>query len=68
MPVTCYAQVGGERMFKWMHLRPVAESWTRSREPSEVERDSGEEEYESHEEAEAEVAPSGMTRVKTDNV
>jgi hypothetical protein len=68
MPVTCYAQVGGERMFKWMHLRPRRRKLDSVPEPSEVERDSGEEEYESHQEAEAEVAPSGMTRVKTDNV
>ena len=33
-----------------------------------VERDSGEEEYESHEEDDREVGPSEMTRMKTDNV
>jgi hypothetical protein len=55
-------------MFKWMHLRPRRRKLDSVPEPSEVERDSGEEEYESHEEAEGEVAPSGMTRIKTDNV
>jgi hypothetical protein len=37
-------------------------------ETQEAERDSGEEEYESEEELEDEVAPSGMTRAKTDNI
>jgi hypothetical protein len=37
-------------------------------EPREDERDSGEEEHESHEEEEREGAPSGMTRMKTDNI
>jgi len=37
-------------------------------EPHQVERDSGEEEYESHEEDDREVDPSGITRAKTDNI
>jgi hypothetical protein len=37
-------------------------------EPRQVERDSGEEEYESDEEDDREVEPSGMTRAKTDNI
>jgi membrane protein DedA with SNARE-associated domain len=55
-------------MFEWMQ-------WRRSRletapvpDAAEVDRDSGEEEYASHEEDAREVAPSGMTRVKTDNI
>jgi hypothetical protein len=36
--------------------------------PPQVERDSGEEEYESEQEIEREIAPSGVTRVKTDNI
>ena len=53
-------------MFKWMHVR--RRKLDLVPEPSEVDRDSGEEEYESSEEAEREEAPSGMMRVKTDNV
>jgi len=37
-------------------------------ESTEPERDSGEEEYESHEEESAEAAPSGLTRMKTDDL
>jgi hypothetical protein len=37
-------------------------------EPRQVERDSGEEEYEADEEDDREVSPSGMTRAKTDNI
>jgi len=37
-------------------------------EPHQVERDSGEEEYESQEEEDREVDPSEMTRMKTDNI
>jgi hypothetical protein len=55
-------------MFKWLQSRrrrpqpdPVAE-------PREDERDSGEEEHESHVEEEREAAPSGMTRMKTDDI
>jgi hypothetical protein len=35
---------------------------------NEADRDSGEEEYAADEELAREVAPSGMTRVKTDNI
>jgi len=37
-------------------------------EPHQVERESGEEEYESHVEDDREVEPSELTRVKTDNI
>jgi hypothetical protein len=36
--------------------------------PNEADRDSGEEEYAADEGLAREVAPSGMTRVKTDNI
>jgi hypothetical protein len=36
--------------------------------PPQAERDSGEEEYQSNEEDAREVAPSGLTRVKTDKI
>lgn len=54
--------------------RSVMSNWIRSRRrkeqeavlaPNDTERDSGEEEYASHEEDAREVAPSGLTRVKT---
>jgi hypothetical protein len=38
------------------------------RQRREVERDLGEEEYKSREEDEREVAPSGMTRIKADEI
>ena len=53
--------------FKWLQRRrgtkqdPVNEA-------RDNDRDSGEEEYESEEEREEEIAPSGMTRAKTDNL
>ena len=37
-------------------------------EPGQVERDSGDEDYESREEDDREAEPSGMTRAKTDNI
>jgi hypothetical protein len=37
-------------------------------EPRQVERDSGEDDYESREEDNREAEPSGMTRAKTDNI
>jgi hypothetical protein len=55
-------------MFKWMQSRRRRRKQDLTPEPREVERDSGEEEYESHEEDEREVGPSGMTRVKTDKI
>ena len=54
-------------MFKWLQRRrgtkqdPVDDA-------RDTDRDSGEEEYESEEEREEEIAPSGMTRAKTDNL
>ena len=54
-------------MFKWLRSRRRDTSETVS-EPVEADRDAGEEEIESHEEFEDEVAPSGMTRVKTDEI
>jgi hypothetical protein len=55
-------------MFKWIHLRRRRREQDLVPEPQRVERDSGEEEYESREEDEREVGPSGMTRVKTDKI
>jgi hypothetical protein len=55
-------------MFKWMQSRRRSRQQDSAPEPKEVERDSGEEEYESREEDEHEVGPSGMTRAKTDSV
>jgi hypothetical protein len=56
-------------MFKWLHTRR-GESQRQNvvADPQQAERGSGEEEYESHEEREEEVAPSGMTRAKTDKL
>ena len=55
-------------MFKWIHSRRRKRQQDFVPEPERVERDSGEEEYESQEEDEREVGPSGMTRAKTDNI
>jgi hypothetical protein len=55
-------------MFKWMQLRRRKREDDLVPESQEAERDSGEEEYESHEEAEEESSPSGMTRMKTDKI
>ena len=55
-------------MFKWLQLRRGRRNPDVVSEPREVERDSGEEEYESQEEDQREVGPSGMTRAKTDNI
>lgn len=54
-------------MFKWLQSRRVRRNPDVVSE-REGERDSGEEEYESHEEDEHEVGPSGMTRMKTDGI
>lgn len=55
-------------MFKWMQgLRRRREA-TPAAEPRDDERDSGEEEYDAHEEEAREAAPDGMTRMKTDNI
>jgi hypothetical protein len=55
-------------MFKWMQMRRPRRKLESVAEPPEAERDSGDEEYESHEEDAREAAPSGMTRVKTDKL
>ena len=55
-------------MFKWMQMRRPRRKFESVAEPPEAERDSGDEEYESHEEDAREAAPSGMTRVKTDKL
>jgi len=55
-------------MFKWLQSRRHGRNPDVVSEPRQVERDSGEEEYESHEEDEREAAPSGMTRMKTDGI
>ena len=65
----CFGVLGLEvsLMFKW--LRPGRHSERDVvHEPVEGERDSGEEEYESQEEDALEVAPSGITRLKVDNI
>jgi hypothetical protein len=55
-------------MFKWIRsLRPSRDRDLRP-ESAEDRRDSGDEEYASHEEDAREVAPDGQTRVKTDNI
>jgi hypothetical protein len=55
-------------MFKWLQLRRRRPQQDLVAETREDERDSGEEEHESHEEEEREAAPSGMTRMKTDDI
>jgi hypothetical protein len=55
-------------MFKWLQSRRHRREVHPVAEPRDDDRDSGEEEYESHEEEEHEVAPDGMTRMKTDNI
>jgi hypothetical protein len=54
-------------MFKWLQSRRRRKMDLVSV-PRKAERDSGEEEYESSEEDAREVAPSGMTRVKTNKI
>jgi hypothetical protein len=55
-------------MFKWLQSRRHRRDPDVVSEPRHAERDSGEEEYESEEEDEREVGPSGMTRMKTDGI
>lgn len=55
-------------IFKWLHTRRGKQRQDSVADTQDPERDSGEEEYESEEEFEEEVAPSGMTRTKTDNL
>jgi hypothetical protein len=55
-------------MFNWIRsLRPRRER-DFGPESAEDKQDSGEEEYASHEEDDREAAPSGLTRVKTDDI
>jgi hypothetical protein len=62
LPVTLRRKrLGGHAMFEWLKARITGSA-------SEEDRDSGEEELESHEEEEWEAAPSGEPRVKTDNI
>jgi hypothetical protein len=55
-------------VFKWMQSRRRRRKPDSVPEPREVEGDSGEEEYESHEEDDREVEPSGLTCMMTDNL
>ena len=55
-------------IFKWLHTRCGKQPQDSMAAMPDSERDSGEEEYESEEELEEEVAPSGLTRTKTDNI
>ena len=55
-------------MFKWMQSRRGRDKQESVPHRQEAERDSGEEEYESEEEVDREIAPSAMTRVKTDKI
>jgi hypothetical protein len=55
-------------MFKWMRSRRRQDESESLVESSETDRDSGEEEYESREEESRESAPSGLTRLKTDDL
>jgi hypothetical protein len=55
-------------MFKWLRLHRRGREPDVVPEPRQVERDSGDEDYESHEEDDREVGPSAMTRAKTDNI
>lgn len=54
-------------MFKWIRSRRHSRDRDLRPESAEDKRDSGEEEYASHEE-DREVAPDGQTRVKTDDI
>jgi hypothetical protein len=55
-------------IFKWLQKRRAKRQQDFVGETQQADRDSGEEEYESEEEFEEEVSPSGMTRVKTDDI
>jgi hypothetical protein len=55
-------------MFKWIRLRRSRRERDFTPESAEDKQDSGEEEYASHEEDDREVAPSGLTRAKTDDI
>jgi hypothetical protein len=55
-------------MFKWIRSRRPSRNGELTPESAEDKRDSGEDEYDSHEEDDREVAPDGQTRLKTDNI
>jgi hypothetical protein len=55
-------------MFKWIRSRRSRRERDLSPESAEDKQDSGDEEYASQEEDDREVAPSGLTRVKTDDI
>jgi hypothetical protein len=55
-------------IFKWLRGRRGKPPQDVGPKTEQSDRDSGEEEYESEEEFEDEVAPSDMTRAKTDNI
>ena len=55
-------------MFKWIRSRRPSRDPDLRPESAEDKRDSGEEEYASHEEVDSEVAPDGQTRMKTDDI
>jgi hypothetical protein len=54
-------------MFKWPRRRGGNQQEAVP-EGRQVDRDSGEEEYQAEEELEDEIAPSGMTRTNTDEI
>jgi hypothetical protein len=54
-------------MFKWLRSRR-RDTLEIVRETAEDERDTGEDEFETHEEIADEIAPSGMTRMNTDEI
>jgi hypothetical protein len=53
---------------KWLEARLRRRKRDFVPDPNEAERDSGEEEIASQEEEDREISPSGMTRVKSDNI
>ena len=55
-------------MLKWLRLRSRRAETRLAPDSREQDRDSGEEERASEEEVAREVAPSGLTRVKTENI
>jgi hypothetical protein len=55
-------------MFKWLQRRRRQSEFEPAPRLSEVDRDSGEEEYESQEEESREESPGGLTRLKTDEL
>jgi hypothetical protein len=55
-------------MFQWLRTRRGKQPQDVVAKTEQADRDSGEEDYEAEEELEDEVAPSGMTRAKTDGI